>query len=117
MKEAKVEVKKKNNLKTIWNYIYKFRGLVICLPVIVVAIILAFQNAGRLPETVGIELLATGAFATQVSRTTAVLAPLGITGLCVVLTCFSKRTLFPWLISIFSLVLPILIWLINIYPA
>lgn len=104
-------------IKKIWKYIYMFRGVIISLPVAVMGIILAFKNAGRLPETVGIELLATGEFATTISRTTAVLIPLAVTGVCILLTCVTKRTLFPWIISAFSLVLPVLIWLTNIYPA
>ena len=104
-------------IKTICKYIYKFRGVIISIPVVVIAIILGFMNAGRLPETVGLELLATGEFGMSVSRITAVLAPMGITGLAVLMTLLSKRTLFPWLISVFTLVLPVLIWLTNIYPA
>ena len=115
--EKKSQRAKGKGLKTFWKYIYMFRGVLISIPIAVVAIILAFKNAGRLPETVGIELLATGEFATTVSRTTAVLIPMAMTGLCIVLTCISKRMLFPWLVSLFSLVLPLLIWLTNIYPA
>lgn len=104
-------------LKTIWHYIYKFRGIVISLPVLVVAIWEAFLNASRLPERVGLNLKATGEFAMTVTRSTAVLIPLLVTIGCILMTCFTRRTLFPWLISIFSLVLPLLIWIINIYPA
>jgi hypothetical protein len=102
--------------KKIWKYVKMFRGVIFSIPVAVIAIIQAFRNAGRLPETVGMELLATGEFASTISRTSAVLIPLGITALCILLTCISKRTLFPWIISVFSLVLPILIWLTNVYP-
>lgn len=103
-------------LKTIGSYIFKCRALLISLPVLLVSIFQAAQNSARLPEQVGINLLATGEYAKTVSRPTAVLLPLLITIGCIVLTCCSKRTLFPWLISIFSLVLPLLIWLTNIYP-
>ena len=48
---------------------------------------------------------------------TAVMIPLGITGGCVVLTLCSRKPLYPWLISVFSLVLPLLIYVINMYPA
>lgn len=102
--------------REIWKVIFKYRAVILSAPVAITAIILAFVNAGRLPETVGMELLATGEYATSVSRTTAVLVPLFITAFCIMLTCLSKRTVFPWLVSAFSLVLPILIWLTNIYP-
>ena len=104
-------------IKLIWKYIYRFRSVAVSIPVAVMAIILALRNAGRLPQTVGIELLATGEFASTMSRTSAVLIPLGITGVCILLTCVSKRTLFPWLISVFSLALPLLLWVTNVYPA
>jgi len=29
----------------------------------------------------------------------------------------SRRTIYPWIISIFTLVLPILIWITNVFPA
>ena len=104
-------------LKKIWNIIWKCRGLLISLPVLWIAIVQAFKNAARLPETVGLNIQATGEFALSVSRSTAVVAPLLITIGCIVMTCLTKRNLFPWLISVFSLVLPVLIWIINIYPA
>lgn len=103
-------------MKKICKSIYMLRGVIVSIPVVVVAIIIALKNAARLPETVGIEILATGDYGTTVTRTTAVLIPLAITGLCVLLTIISKRTLFPWLVSAFSLVLPFLIWFTNIYP-
>ena len=104
-------------MKAIWHYIYMFRAVIISLPVLAVAIWQAFVNASRLPEMVGINLLATGEYATIIPRTTAVLIPLLVTVGCILLTCFSKRILFPWLISAFTLVLPWLIWITNIYPA
>ena len=103
-------------MKKICNYIYMLRGMIISIPVVVAAIIIALKNAARLPETVGIEILATGDYGSTVTRTTAVLVPLVVTGVCVLLTVFSKRTLFPWLVSVFTLVIPFLIWFTNIYP-
>ena len=104
-------------LKAIWRYIWMFRGVIISVPVLVLAIGQAFRNAARLPETVGLNIQATGEYAMTVARSTAVVLPLLVTIGCILLTCFTKRPLFPWLISIFTLVLPILIWFINIYPA
>ena len=104
-------------LKGIWRYLCMFKGVIISLPVLVVAIVEAFRNAARLPEEVGLNIQATGEYAMTVSRSAAVVFPLLLTVGCILLTCFSKRTLFPWLISVFTLVLPILIWITNIYPA
>ena len=40
-----------------------------------------------------------------------------LTAVCLLLMFISKKVLYPWLISIFSLVLPILILITNIFPA
>ena len=120
--EKKVSAKKPGKqagpvLKRIWNIVWMCRGVFISLPVLWIAIVQAFRNASRLPETVGLNIQATGEFALSVSRSTAVVVPLLITIGCILMTCLTKRNLFPWLISVFSLVLPVLIWFINIYPA
>lgn len=106
-----------STVKTIMHYLWAFRGIVISVPVLLYAVGQAFRNASVLPEKVGMDLQATGEFAVTIGRPTAVIVPLLITMGCIILTCFTKRPLFPWLISIFSLVLPVLIWVINIYPA
>lgn len=104
-------------LKIIWKYTYMLRGLLLAVPVIIGAVVLACINMTNLPQSVGINLLANGEFESMVSRGTAVLIPLGVTGLCVVLTLCSRKPLYPWLISVFSLVLPVLIYVTNMYPA
>lgn len=113
----KPEKKVWKTLKKIWHYVWMFRGVIISLPVLICAIIQAFRNASNLPETVGLNLQATGDFAKTWNRPVAVLVPLLVTFGCILLTCFSKRPLFPWLVSIFTLVIPMLIWFINVYPA
>ena len=40
-----------------------------------------------------------------------------IAGGCLLLMFLSRRVIYPWLISIFTLVLPLLLLLSNIYPA
>lgn len=104
-------------VKKIWNYLCQYRAVIISLPVAIGAIWLAIKNAAGLPNMVGINLLADGDFSMMVPKLVAVLAPIVVTAICIVLTICSKRTLFPWLISVFSLVLPLLIWVTNIYPA
>ena len=104
-------------LKTIGKYIVKLWPVIISIPVAVFAIILAVRNAARLPDTVGINLLSSGDFGLLMPKLLVVLGPVLLTAICIVMTIFSKRTLFPWLVSLFTLVLPILIWLTNIYPA
>jgi hypothetical protein len=70
----------------------------------------------RLPDSVGIWLLTNGEYYMLVPRELAVIAPVAVTALCVLLVLCSKKALYPWLISIFTLVLPALIYYTNIYP-
>jgi hypothetical protein len=104
-------------VSTVWSYIYRLRGLLMTAPVIICAVVLACMNYTNLPETVGLNFLASGDFSYSMARLPAVLLPLGLTAVCVVLTVCSKKIVFPWLISVFSLVLPLVIYLINVYPA
>ena len=52
----------------------------------------------------------------MVPRMVAVFGPMAITALCLLMMFLSKKTLYPWVISIFSLVLPVLLLFINQYP-
>lgn len=105
------------NTAYVWNYIMKFKKLFLCIPVAVFAIILAIRNLFSLPALVGIALAANGDFSFEMLREIAVLAPLLVTGLCILFVFMSKRTLTPWLVSAFSLILPLWILFINTFPA
>lgn len=111
------------------RYIFKLRAIFMAIPVAVVAVIQAMINMERLPDTVeyamiGIDFDATqtlfGPFVMhveQVSQEAAVMGPLMLTAACLLFTIFSKRTLFPWVISIFTLLIPTLLYLTTQYPA
>ena len=99
----------------IGTWIFRMRKVLLAIPVLVAAIYLAVQNMKLLPEQGGINLLSTGEFAQMISRTVAVIGPLGLTALCLMLMVISRRTIYPWLISVFTLVLPIFLRLTNLY--
>lgn len=101
---------------SICSWIYKLRKLIMAAPVVYFAIRIAIANSDRLPEAVGMNLQSNGEFAMMVTRNYAVFGPLLVTGFCLLLMFCSRKTLFPWIISIFSLVLPYLIYLTNLYP-
>ena len=65
----------------------------------------------------GINLQSTGEFAQTISRQLAVTGPLGLTAACLLLMFCSRKALYPWAISIFTLALPIVILVSNLYPA
>ena len=103
--------------QSIGIWIWRLRGLLMAVPVAIAALYLAGKNMTRLPETVGINLLANGEYQYLIDRNLAVLAPLLVTGGCLVLMMLSRKNVYPWIISIFTLVLPILIWITNVFPA
>lgn len=104
-------------LEVIVNLLYKLRKVFMAVPVVYFAIKLARYNAANLPSVVGINLQANGAFAQTLTRQMAVMGPLGITAACLVLMFLSRKAMYPWAVSIFSLVIPILLLLSNRYPA
>ena len=99
----------------ICKWIYRLRGILMAVPVALAALRLAAWNMARLPEEVGINLLANGEYQYLISRGLAVMAPLVLTGGCLVLMLLSRKTVYPWIISIFTLVLPLLIWVTNAF--
>lgn len=104
-------------LSRVGLWIYRLRQVFLAIPVVWGALKLAARNMERLPEQVGLNLLPSGAFSQLVSRDYAVYGPLAVTALCLLLMFFSRKPLYPWLVSVFSLVLPLLIYLTNCYPA
>lgn len=104
-------------IKEIGSWIYKLRSVILAIPVAIGAIYLAIRNMAVLPEEVGINLLETGEYAMTVGRGVAVMGPLAVTALSLLLMFCSRKTLYPWLISLFTLALPILLWVINVFPA
>ncbi len=97
--------------------IYRLRSVFLAIPVVYYALKLAAYNGEHLPEEVGLNLLSTGEFAVMISRELAVMGPLAVTAACLVLMFTSRKALYPWAISIFTLILPVLLLVSNLYPA
>lgn len=104
-------------LRGIGLWIYRLRGPLMTIPVALAALWLAMRNSQILPENVGINLLASGQYQWMVDRSTAIWVPLAVTGVCLLFMICSRKTLYPWLISIFSLILPVMIYITNVFPA
>lgn len=112
----------------VWGYIYKLRAIFLAIPVATVAAVQAVTNMARLPDmveytTLAIEKGAENALfgsvvmsVEQISREIAVFGPLMLTVVCLLLLLCSKRTLYPWIISVFSLCVPVVIYYLNVYP-
>ena len=114
-KAGKVYKKVSKVIDGICLWVYRLRKVIMAAPVIYFAFKLARENADRLPKTVGLDLQSTGEFAHTVSRTVAVQGPLLITLAALALMFISKKAWFPWIVSVFTLALPYLIYYTNLY--
>ena len=102
------------NLVGLW--LFRLRKFVLAAPVVYYALRLAAYNAKNLPPQVGLNLQSSGEFALTISRQLAVMGPLGLTAGCLVLMFLSRKAMYPWAVSVFTLALPPLLLLSNIYP-
>lgn len=96
--------------------LFAMKKVFIAIPVAVGAMVLAIHNQANLPDVVGLDLQNNGAFSIQIARELAVLGPVAVTALCLLLMFCSRRTLTPWLVSVFSLALPVIILITNTFP-
>lgn len=97
--------------------LYRLRSIFLAVPVVWYALKLAAYNSKHLPEQVGLNLLSSGEFALTISRELAVMGPLAVTAACLILMATSRKALYPWAVSIFTLILPVLLLVSNLYPA
>ena len=104
-------------INLIGTWLFRLRKFVMAAPVVYYALKLASYNMEHLPEEVGINLQSTGEFAQMITRQMAVMGPLALTAACLLLMFCSRKAMYPWAISIFTLALPLLILLSNVYPA
>lgn len=106
--------------KMICMWVYKLRSVFLAIPVAFAAVLMALDNLIKLPEIVEI-CIPSGSegIAVQIvelNKMVAVFGPLLITALCLVLMFCSRRVAYPWLISVFSLVLPLFIYFASVFP-
>ena len=94
------------------KWTYKLRAFVLAIPIVAIAVILAVSNMATLPAAVAIGLpnIVNGILVFQevlISKILAVFIPLLVTAFCLLMMFLSKRISFPFLVSLFSLILPI----------
>jgi hypothetical protein len=102
--------------RSVCRWIYKLRSVILVIPVAVAAVILALHNQANLPEVVGLNIQASGEYAETISRSVAVFGPLAVTAVCLLMVFCSRRVIYPWLISVFSLAVPLVLYFTNIFP-
>lgn len=104
-------------IKLIGQWIYALRKVLLSIPVLYGMIRLSVYNAKHLSSTVGLFLQSDGAFLMNISRGLAVFTPLALTLGCLVMMFMSRKSLYAWSISVFSLLLPVIIFISNQFPA
>ena len=115
MSNSNQKAQKNENLKALWKWVYRLRSVILAIPVALGAVVLAIYNQAKLPAQVRIVLQASGEYAQMVGKGVAVLGPLAVTAVCLLMMFCSRKVLYPWLISLFSLALPIVILLTNTF--
>lgn len=116
-KAAAAYRKTKHFCRKAWPWVWPLRKIVLAIPVVYLALYFARLNWNALPEQVGIHLLSNGEYAQYITRELAVYGPLGVTGGCLAMMFLSRKTVYPWMICIFSMLLPALLLITNIFPA
>ncbi len=111
----------KENMQSVWQWAYRLRSMLLAIPVAITAVILAIRNYRLLPDLVVLDMAKSsgGTLVFQsitMGRNMAVVMPLLITTACLLLMFCSKKVVYPWLISLFSLVFPIALLLLNTFP-
>lgn len=98
-------------------WIYRLRGVIMSIPVVIAALKLARVNYELLPDVVGLDLQTSGEYSYMVAKEVAVYGPLAVTALCLLMVLMSRKTAYPWLISVVSLAIPLIILMINVFPS
>ena len=103
--------------RKIGRFIFLIRKLLLAIPVVLGLFYVVGYVKERLPSQVGLLIQESGAYTYVVEQGTAINFCVVVTAACLLLMFISRRTVYPWLISIFSLILPIMLLLTNIFPA
>lgn len=125
---ARVFRKIGSTLSKLWHYIYMLRTIILAAPLAAAAVIIASISMRRLPENVSVMGFTVdrgdpdalfgflSMYAETIPRDMAVFGPLILTGISLAMMLLTKRALYPFLITLFTLVLPLFIWFYNTYP-
>lgn len=106
---------KEEKLRSAKKWAYRLRTVLLTIPVVFFSVVFALRNLAMLPARVGFDLQASGDFAYTMDKTLAVTGPLVITGICLILMYCSKKKTYPWLVAMFSLAIPIVIYVTNTF--
>jgi hypothetical protein len=101
----------------IGKVLFHLRKIFLAVPVVWAAFKVYAYGQANLPEAVGVWLLENGDYQFTLARESALMSCMAVTAACLVLMFCSRRTILPWIVSIFTLVLPFLLIITNMYPS
>lgn len=119
--QGKPQAKVKGKLGPILKKLYKYRSIAMAIPVAAGSAILATFSMAKLPATVTLNLPGweEGELVLkllEMDKSTAVIVPVIITAVCLLMMFCSRRQTYPWLVSLFSLALPIILLFAGMFP-
>ena len=100
--------------KTVFRWIYKLRAILLAIPVVVYMVRIAQYGWANLPEQVGLMLSMEGGFDFMATRDQIMWGCIALTSTCLAMMFCSKKTLYPWLVAVVSLFMPVLIIYVNL---
>lgn len=101
----------------IGKVLYHLRKPALAVPVVWAGMKVFEEARERLPDAVGILLKESGDYMYMLDKEVAIKSCMVLTGACLLLMFLSRKTIYPWLISLFTLVVPILLIVTNMFPA
>lgn len=112
---------KNGKLGPILKKLYKYRGVAMAVPVVAGSAILTTFNLAKLPPKVVVNLPAIAESEiilkmVEMDKGTAIIVPVLITAVCLLMMFCSRRQLYPWLVSLFSLALPVFLFIAGMFP-
>ncbi len=102
------------NICALCKCAYRLRRILLSALVAVAAVIIAIFNLVSMPRMVGVGIQLSGEYAFMLWRGFAVIGPLMLTAFCIYLIFKTREILYPWLISVFSLIVPVMLYLTNV---
>ena len=100
-------------LATIGKVFYHLRKIFMSIPVVLVGMKVFVYAKEKLPQDVGILLQESGTYKYILDKGTALQVCMMLTGGCLLMMFLSRKIVYPWVISLFSLVLPLFLVFSN----
>ena len=100
-------------MTSVGKVLYHLRKVFMAIPVVYLAMRVFVYAKEKLPQEVGILLQENGGYRYIVDKAQALNLCLIVTGGCLVMMFLSRKIVYPWVISLFSLVLPLFLVLSN----